>query len=61
MRDPRRALTRTEILDRVWNQTLPVAQASSTCTSRISQKMDAGREPMSHTVRGVGHMLRPPA
>jgi two-component system, OmpR family, response regulator TrcR len=45
MRNPRRALSRMEILDRVWNYDF------------------AGRtsivEPMIHTVRGVGYMLRP--
>lgn len=62
MRNPRRALTRTEILDRVWNYDF--AGRTSIVDLYISylrKKIDAGREPMIHTVRGVGYMLRPPA
>ena len=61
MRNPRRALTRTEILDRVWNYDF--AGRTSIVDLYISylrKKIDAGREPMIHTVRGVGYMLRPP-
>jgi len=36
------------------------AQALAT-SSRLVAKIDAGREPMIHTVRGVGYMLRAPA
>jgi two-component system response regulator TrcR len=62
MRNPRRALSRTEILDRVWNYDF--AGRTSIVDLYISylrKKIDAGREPMIHTVRGVGYMLRPPA
>jgi two-component system, OmpR family, response regulator TrcR len=62
MRNPRRALTRTEILDRVWNYDF--AGRTSIVDLYISylrKKIDAGREPMIHTVRGVGYMIRPPA
>ena len=61
MRNPRRALTRTEILDRVWNYDF--AGRTSIVDLYISylrKKIDAGREPMIHTVRGVGYMLRQP-
>ena len=61
MRNPGRALTRTEILDRVWNYDF--AGRTSIVDLYISylrKKIDAGREPMIHTVRGVGYMLRPP-
>ncbi|MGH3558723.1 MAG: response regulator transcription factor [Mycobacterium sp.] len=61
MRNPRRALTRTEILDRVWNYDF--AGRTSIVDLYISylrKKIDAGREPMIHTVRGVGYILRPP-
>src|SRR6202453_3996379 len=60
MRNPRRALTRTEILDRVWNYDF--AGRTSIVDLYISylrKKIDVGREPMIHTVRGVGYMLRP--
>jgi len=61
MRNPGRALTRTEILDRVWNYDF--AGRTSIVDLYISylrKKIDAGKEPMIHTVRGVGYMLRPP-
>ena len=59
MRNPRRALSRTEILDRVWNYDF--AGRTSIVDLYISylrKKIDSGREPMIHTVRGVGYMLR---
>jgi two-component system OmpR family response regulator len=60
MRNPRRALSRAEILDRVWNYDF--AGRTSIVDLYISylrKKIDSGREPMIHTVRGVGYMLRP--
>jgi two-component system response regulator TrcR len=60
MRNPRRALSRTEILDRVWNYDF--AGRTSIVDLYISylrKKIDSGREPMIHTVRGVGYILRP--
>lgn len=60
MRNPHRALTRTEILDRVWNYDF--AGRTSIVDLYISylrKKIDADRPPMIHTVRGVGYMLRP--
>src|ERR1700742_2157483 len=60
MRNPRRALSRTEILDRVWNYDF--AGRTSIVDLYISylrKKIDTDREPMIHTVRGVGYMLRP--
>ena len=62
MRNPRRALARTEILDRVWNYDF--AGRTSIVDMYISylrKKIDTGNEPMIHTVRGVGYMLRPPS
>jgi two-component system response regulator TrcR len=61
MRNPRRVLSRTEILDRVWNYDF--AGRTSIVDLYISylrKKIDSGREPMIHTIRGVGYMLRPP-
>jgi two-component system response regulator TrcR len=61
MRNPRRALSRTEILDRVWNYDF--AGRTSIVDLYISylrKKIDAGEDPMIHTVRGIGYMLRPP-
>ena len=61
MRNPHRVLTRTEILDRVWNYDF--AGRTSIVDLYISylrRKIDADREPMLQTVRGVGYMLRAP-
>jgi two-component system response regulator TrcR len=60
MRNPRRALSRAEILDRVWNY--GYGGRSSIVDLYISylrKKIDTGRSPIIHTVRGVGYMLRP--
>jgi two-component system, OmpR family, response regulator TrcR len=60
MRNPRRALNRTEILDRVWNYDF--AGRTSIVDLYISylrKKIDTENEPMIHTVRGVGYALRP--
>ena len=44
MRNPRRVLSKAQILDRY-----------------LRKKIDTGREPLIHTVRGVGYVLKPPA
>ncbi|MEB3069561.1 response regulator transcription factor [[Mycobacterium] vasticus] len=59
MRHPDRALTRAEILDRVWNYDF--AGRTSIVDLYISylrKKIDGDR-PMIHTVRGVGYLLKP--
>ncbi|MEB3022248.1 response regulator transcription factor [[Mycobacterium] crassicus] len=59
MRHPDRALTRAEILDRVWNYDF--AGRTSIVDLYISylrKKIDGAR-PMIHTVRGVGYLLKP--
>lgn len=61
MRNPRRAISRTEILDRVWNYGFGGrTSVVDLYISYLRRKIDAGREPMIHTVRGVGYLLRPP-
>jgi two-component system, OmpR family, response regulator TrcR len=61
MRNPRRALSRTEILDRVWNYDFGGRTSIvDLYISYLRKKIDAGRAPMIHTVRAVGYMLRPP-
>lgn len=60
MRNPRRALSRAEILDRVWNYGFGgKSSIVDLYISYLRKKIDVGREPMIHTVRGVGYMLRP--
>ena len=61
MRNPRRAIDRAEILDRVWNYDFGGrSSVVDLYVSYLRRKIDTGREPMIHTVRGVGYMLRPP-
>ena len=60
MRNPKRAITRAEILDRVWNYGFGGrSSVVDLYISYLRRKIDADREPMIHTVRGVGYMLRP--
>jgi two-component system OmpR family response regulator len=60
MRNPRRVLSKTQILDRVWNYDFGgQANVVEIYISYLRKKIDAGREPMIHTLRGVGYVLRP--
>ena len=60
MRNPRRAIDRAEILDRVWNYDFGGrSSVVDLYISYLRRKIDTGLEPMIHTVRGVGYMLRP--
>jgi two-component system response regulator TrcR len=60
MRNPRRALSREEILQRVWNYTFGgKTSIVDLYISYLRKKIDAGREPMINTIRGVGYQLRP--
>jgi two-component system OmpR family response regulator len=62
MRNPRRVLSKPQILDRVWNYDFGgQAHVVELYVSYLRKKIDAGREPMIHTVRGVGYVLRPSA
>ena len=61
MRNPRRAIDRAEILDRVWNYDFGGrSSVVDLYISYLRRKIDTGREPMIHTERGVGYKLRPP-
>lgn len=60
MRNPRRAVSRDEILRRVWEYDFGgKSSIVDLYVSYLRKKVDTGREPMIHTVRGVGYMLRP--
>jgi two-component system OmpR family response regulator len=62
MRNPRRVLSKAQILDRVWNYDFGgQAHVVELYISYLRKKIDTGREPMIHTVRGVGYVLKPPA
>src|SRR5690606_27326410 len=60
MRNPRRVLSKAQILDHVWSY--DYGGRSSIVEIYISylrKKIDAVAAPMIHTVRGVGYLLKP--
>jgi two-component system OmpR family response regulator len=60
MRNPRRVLTKAQILDRVWNYDFGgQVNVVELYVSYLRKKIDAGREPMIHTLRGAGYVLKP--
>ncbi|WP_207454737.1 response regulator transcription factor [Herbiconiux sp. SYSU D00978] len=60
MRNPRRVLSKAQILDRVWSYDFGGRSSIvEIYISYLRKKIDAGEEPMIHTVRGVGYMLKP--
>ena len=60
MRNPRRALSKSQILDRVWSYDFGGdAHVVELYISYLRRKIDRGRAPMIHTVRGVGYVLKP--
>jgi two-component system OmpR family response regulator len=59
MRNPRRVLSKAQILDRVWNYDFGgQAHVVELYISYLRKKVDAGRDPLIHTVRGVGYVLK---
>jgi len=59
-RNPRRVLSKSQILDRVWDYDFGGrAHVVELYISYLRKKIDAGRAPMIHTVRGVGYVLKP--
>ena len=60
MRNPRKVLSKAQILDRVWNYDFGgQANVVELYISYLRKKVDAGRTPMIHTVRGAGYVLKP--
>ena len=60
MRNPRRVLSKSQILDRVWNYDFGgQANVVELYISYLRKKIDAGRAPMIHTMRGAGYVLKP--
>ena len=60
MRNPRRVLSKAQILDRVWNYDFGgQANVVELYISYLRKKIDAGRKPMIHTMRGAGYVLKP--
>nr|QLK01392.1 response regulator transcription factor [Micromonospora carbonacea] len=60
MRNPRRVLSKSQILDHVWNYDFGgQANVVELYISYLRKKIDVGRAPMIHTLRGAGYVLRP--
>ncbi|MGW5020006.1 MULTISPECIES: response regulator transcription factor [Streptomyces] len=60
MRNPRRVLSKAQILDRVWSYDFGgQANIVELYISYLRRKIDAGRTPMIHTRRGAGYLLKP--
>ncbi|MFI2370055.1 response regulator transcription factor [Streptomyces sp. NPDC018833] len=60
MRNPRRVLSKAQILDRVWNYDFGgQANVVELYISYLRKKIDAGRSPMIHTRRGAGYLIKP--
>ena len=61
MSNPRRVLTRAQLLDHVWSYDFAGdARVLETYMSYLRKKIDVGSMPLLHTVRGVGYSLRLP-
>jgi two-component system OmpR family response regulator len=60
MRNAKRVVSKAQILDRVWNYDFGgQANIVELYISYLRKKIDAGREPMIHTMRGFGYVLKP--
>ncbi len=59
MRNPGRVVTKTMILERVWDYSFdPQTNVVDVLVHRLRGKVDKGKQ-MIHTLRGVGYVLRP--
>ncbi|MDN6429760.1 MAG: response regulator transcription factor [Propionibacterium sp.] len=60
MENPNVVLSKSQILDRVWSYDFGgQANVVELYISYLRKKIEVGRTPMIHTVRGAGYMLRP--
>ena len=60
MRNPKRVLSKAQILDRVWSYDFGGrSNIVELYVSYLRKKIDSGREPMIHTLRGAGYVLKP--
>jgi two-component system OmpR family response regulator len=60
MRNARRVVSKAEILDQVWKYDFGgQANVVELYVSYLRKKIDVGREPLIHTVRGAGYVLKP--
>jgi two-component system OmpR family response regulator len=60
MQNPRHVLTKGQILEHVWRYDFTgQTNVLELYISYLRRKIEAGRPPMIHTVRGVGYVLKP--
>ena len=60
MENPQRVLSKAQILDAVWSYDFGgQANIVELYISYLRKRIDAGRDPMIHTVRGAGYVLKP--
>lgn len=60
MDHPRQVLSKAQILDAVWSYDFGgQAHVVELYISYLRKKLDAGRSPMIHTVRGAGYLIKP--
>jgi two-component system OmpR family response regulator len=60
MENPRRVISKAQILDRVWNYDFGgQANIVELYISYLRKKIDANRPAMIHTVRGAGYVIKP--
>ncbi|GAB4100893.1 response regulator transcription factor [Sinomonas halotolerans] len=60
MENPRRVVSKAQILDHVWRYDFGgQANIVELYISYLRKKIDAGRPPMIHTVRGAGYVIKP--
>ena len=60
MRNPKRVLSKAQILDRVWQYDFGgQGNIVELYISYLRRKIDKDRDPMIHTLRGAGYMLKP--
>lgn len=60
MHNPKRVLSKAQILDRVWSYDFGgKSNIVELYVSYLRKKIDSGRPPMIHTLRGAGYVLKP--
>jgi two-component system OmpR family response regulator len=60
MHNPKRVLSKAQILDRVWSYDFGGrSNIVELYISYLRKKIDSGRTPMIHTLRGAGYVLKP--
>src|SRR5690606_6627983 len=61
LRNQRRVVSKAQILDRVWNYDFGGrSSVVELYISYLRKKIDQGRTPLIHTVRGVGYIIKAP-